>query len=92
MALDSRGDRIESYEVMNYVVEEGDVMHSVPVGRFNSTLGQYKACERAVIWPGNTTTVPVDYLSGRQMDCNRPSCFETLCLQRSRFSSPCSCL
>ena len=59
--LDSNGDRVESYEVMNYVLEEGDVMSSVAVGMFNSTTGQYKAYERAVVWPGKTMEVPVDF-------------------------------
>ena len=61
VSLDSNGDRIESYEVMNYVLDEGDVMSSVAVGMFNSILGQYKADERAVVWPGKTMEVPVDY-------------------------------
>ena len=64
VALDSNGDRIESYEVMNYVLEEGDVTHSVAVGVFNSTEGQYEAYTRAVVWPGNTIEVPADYFSG----------------------------
>ena len=64
VALDSNGDRIESYEVMNYVLEEGDVMNSVAVGLYNSTLGQYEAYERAVVWPGRTKEVPTDYSSG----------------------------
>ena len=42
----------------------GDVMSSVAVGMFDSTQGQYKAYEQAVVWPGNTTEVPADYASG----------------------------
>ena len=64
--LNSNGDGIVSYEVMNYVLKEGDVMSSVPVGMFNSTLGQYKAYEPPVVWPGNTLEVPVDYFSGKR--------------------------
>ena len=64
VALDSNGDRIESYEVMNYVLEEGNVMRSVAVGMFNCTKGQYEAYERVVVWPGNTTETPADYFSG----------------------------
>ena len=64
VALTNNGDRIESYEVMNYVLEEGSVTSCVAVGIFNSTQGQYKAYERAVVWPGNTTEVPADYFSG----------------------------
>ena len=62
--LDSKGDRIESYEVMNYVLDEGDVMRSVAVGMFNSTKGLYEAYERAVVWPDHSTSVPPDYVPG----------------------------
>ena len=70
VALDSNGDRIESYEVMNYILKEGnvlegdDVMSSVAVGMFNSTQEQYSAYERQVVWPGKTLEVPADYFSG----------------------------
>ena len=64
VALDSNGDRVESYEVMNYVQGEGDVMISVAVGMFNSTQGHYRAYARQVVWPGNTLEVPTDYFSG----------------------------
>ena len=62
VVLDRKGDRIESYEMMNYVLKEGDVMSSVAVGIFNCTQRQYKAYERAVVWPGSTKDVPVDYI------------------------------
>ena len=39
-------------------------MWSEPVGMYNSTLQQYTAYERVVVWPGSTTKVPVDYSSG----------------------------
>ena len=56
VALDSHGDRIESYEVMNYVLKEGNVMSSVAVGMFSA--GQkYEAYERAVVWPGIVLSV-----------------------------------
>ena len=61
--LDSNGDRVESYEVMNYVVE-GDMTWSVAVGMYNCTLQQYRAHERAIVWPGKTMAVPVDYFLG----------------------------
>ena len=64
VALDQNGDRIESYEVMNYVVLADGRMGSVGVGMYDSIQGQYNAYERAVIWPGNVTAVPVDYVSG----------------------------
>ena len=62
--LDSVGDRIEPYEVMNYVLEEGDAIRSVPIGIFNSTLQQYRTYQQPMIWPGNSTDVPNDYFSG----------------------------
>jgi hypothetical protein len=64
VVLDEKGDRIASYEVMNYVLKAGNVMGSVAVGMFNSTLRQYKAYEQTVVWPGNTPEVPADYFSG----------------------------
>ena len=69
--LDSNGDRIQSYEVLNYALGEGDMVHSVAVGLFNS-LGQYKAYERAVLWPGKTEDVPSDYFSGRALMARSP--------------------
>ena len=64
VALDSNGDRVDTYEVMNYVVGADDVMSSVAVGMFDATLKEYKAYEQAVVWPGGTMDIPVDYLSG----------------------------
>jgi hypothetical protein len=64
VALDSNGDRIDSYELMNFVLEAGNVMRSVAVGMFNNTLGEYKAYSPAVVWPGGTIVVPADYSSG----------------------------
>ena len=56
--LDQHGDRIESFEVKNYVDADGQ-MGSVRVGLYDSILQQYRAYEQAVVWPGNTTKVPV---------------------------------
>ena len=61
VVLDRKGDRIESYEMINYLLKEGDVMSSVAVGIFNSTQRQYKAYERAVVWPGGGDA-PNDYI------------------------------
>ena len=69
VALDSKGDRIESYKVMSYVAE-GDVMSSVGVGFYNRTAQQYIEYERAVVWPGGATEVPVDYVAGVYFDIN----------------------
>ena len=60
VTLDTRGDRIESYEVMNYVLRVDGVMSSVPVGVYDSEVGQYEAYDRAVMWPGSTEDVPAD--------------------------------
>ena len=62
VALDSNGDRIQSYEVMNFVLGAGDAVKSVAVGIFDSMQGQYKEYERAVVWVGNTTDIPVDWV------------------------------
>ena len=64
VALDSQGDRLESYEVMNCVLEAGNVMRSVAVGVFDNTRQQYRTYERAVVWPGKRVEAPVDYFSG----------------------------
>ena len=69
VALDQSGDRIESYEVMNVVARADSGMSSVPVGAYNSfssnsTMHQYTAYERAVIWPGSATAVPADFVLG----------------------------
>ena len=65
VALDQRGDRLESYEVMNYVVvgTAGEIS-SVPIGWYNMTSQQYRGLDRVVVWPGNTTDIPADYTSG----------------------------
>ena len=60
VALNQQGDRIDSYEVMNYVLMEDGKVDSVPVGVYHSNLQQYKAYERAVVWPGSMTEVPSD--------------------------------
>ena len=62
VALDRNGDRIASFEVMNYVLEVDGVMGSVPVGLFDIAEQQYRAYERVVVWPGNTTKVPASYV------------------------------
>ena len=64
VALNEKGDRIESYEVMNYVLEADGGIGSVAVGTYDSTMKQYRAYERVVVWPGNTLEIPVDYCSG----------------------------
>ena len=64
VALDSKGDRMESYEVMNFVLDAGNMVSTVAVGLFDATLKEYKAYEQTVVWPGNTTEIPADYFSG----------------------------
>ena len=58
--LDNHGDRIETYEVMNYVVGKDGEIDSMLVGMWDQ-LQQYTVSERAVQWPGNVTEVPVDH-------------------------------
>ena len=60
VALDNNGDRIVSYEVMNYV-PYADGVASVRIGLYNSTERKYTASERTVKWPGNLTEVPVSW-------------------------------
>ena len=64
VALDNHGDRIESYEVMQYVVETEVRTGSMLVGVYNSTEQKYMAYEREVLWPGSATEVPLDKVSG----------------------------
>ena len=72
VALDSQGDRIESYQVMSYVLGADGGMDSVAVGVYNSSMGQYRAYETEVVWPGGTADVPVSYVSGALPDCIQP--------------------
>ena len=59
--LDSNGDPVESYEVMNYATDGT----GVAVGLYNSARKQYTVYAQEVIWPpGDTTIVPDDYLIG----------------------------
>jgi hypothetical protein len=60
VVLDENGDRVESYEIMNYVVGADGAISGVPVGKYDSTERQYTAYERAVVWPGSTMEVPKD--------------------------------
>ena len=60
VVLNEDGDRLESYEVMNYVLGADGAMESVPVGLYNSSERTYSAYGREVIWPGNTTDTPLD--------------------------------
>ena len=60
LVLDENGDRVESYEIMNYVVGADGAISGVPVGKYDSTERQYTAYERAVVWPGSTMEVPKD--------------------------------
>ena len=61
VVLDQKGDRIESYEVMNYVLV-GDAISTVAVGLYNSTSKQYHEYTHAVVWPSGTTKVPVSFI------------------------------
>ena len=52
---------------MNYVMEQRGI-DSVPVGVYNSTLKQYKAYKRAILWPGNVTEAPLGFLQSSLCD------------------------
>ena len=58
VSLDNNGDRIQSYELMNYVAGADGGIASVSVGWYNSSLQHYQP-SRVVVWPGNTTEVTV---------------------------------
>ena len=82
VALDKQGDRIESYEVMNYVAKVDGGISSVPVGMYDHKLQQYRAYEQAVRWPGNSTEVPADYFSGAiRLHCCAPLGFNGTLLE-----------
>ena len=74
VALNQDGDRIETYEVMSYIADADSTMATVPIGLYNSTEQQYVAYERSVIWPGNTSCVPID--SGVHEQCNSDGCWD----------------
>ena len=61
VVLDQAGDRLESYSVMNFQLGDDNTMRSVMVGLYNSTEQRYVPYDNAVLWPGKTTQVPVDY-------------------------------
>ena len=65
VVLNSQGDRIQSYEVMSYVQGADAAMGTVPAGVYINEEHQYRAYERAVVWPGNTTAVPIDFVAGQ---------------------------
>ena len=66
--LNSIGDRDDSWEFMNYVVSysaEKERPRPEPVGLFDRDLKTYEPYERAVVWPGNTKSTPLDYIESR---------------------------
>ena len=69
VVLDENGDRVESYEIMNYVVGADGAISGVPVGKYDSTERQYTAYERVVVWPGSTMEVPKDMANIQREDC-----------------------
>ena len=90
VALNNDGDPIgSSYEVMNYVVRADGGIGSVPVGLYNNSAEQqYTAWKRVVIWPGNMTEVPVDYLFGDpQLPSHARACAHTRTCTRTCLHS-----
>ena len=61
VALDENGDRVWTYEIMNYVLKD-DAVRPTAVGVFYSGSEHYEAYKN-VIWPGNTTTIPADWVA-----------------------------
>ena len=61
VTLDKNGDRIDSYETMNYVLGADNKITSIRVGAYDSTDQQYRASQQDVLWPGGTTTVPASF-------------------------------
>ena len=55
--LDEQGDRVQDYEVMNYIREPEDAISSVPVGIYKVAGGRYQPYAQAVIWPGPHCTI-----------------------------------
>lgn len=62
--LSAQGDRIESFEVMNYIIGADGEIQKISAGVYSHTERQYTASERAVVWPGRTSKVPVAYMPG----------------------------
>ena len=56
--LDSNGDAIEPYSVMNYVEQGDGEMRGVEVGQYVS--GELKLRVAEIRWPGNVSRVPSD--------------------------------
>lgn len=61
VTLDENGDRVWTYEIMNYVLKD-DAVRPTAVGVFYSGSEHYEAYKN-VIWPGNTTTIPADWVA-----------------------------
>ena len=58
--LDSNGDRIESYEFVNYVKKADGQLQSVSVGVYSTLLEQYTPSRQGIVWPGGINQVPRD--------------------------------
>ena len=68
VALDENGDRIESYEMINYLLGTDSAMYSVPVGLYIGARQQYQPVGEAILWPpGDVLEPPTDYIAGT--DC-----------------------
>lgn len=61
--LNAYGDRLDAIQTVNMVMTAGGALERVPVGTFDTALQQYTPeAGRAVVWPGGTTTRPIDTL------------------------------
>ena len=66
VVLDEHGDRIETYELVNYIWEQVR-MRQIPVGKFVSMEKKYTAYGPKVVWPGDTNQVPRSSVSGAKI-------------------------
>ena len=74
VALDNKGDRIETFEVMSYVMVGAHGATGERIGVYNSTRREYNADKSAVLWPGNTLKVPVDVGGESHLNCSESCC------------------
>ena len=61
--LDAYRDRLDALQTVNMVMTAAGALERLPIGTFDTALQQYTPeAGRAVVWPGGTTTRPIDTL------------------------------
>jgi hypothetical protein len=59
--IDSRGDRLQSVQTENVVLNAAGALERTRVGVFDASSQKYMTeAGRTVVWPGGATTIPVD--------------------------------